>query len=259
MAALLFWQSADTAEVIGEYANGCIADAIALHDGDHYQVQVWGKNRNYGHETLISYLHDLVKRAKQNSLPDLLIGDLSGPLGGSFGKNSNHGSHQTGLDVDIPFDFASPRKSSYELSHPKDIYIVDTHNRPTEFFDENRKKLIYLAASDSRVERIFVAPGIKAVMCSLDYKDRSYLSKLRPWFGHRAHMHIRLACPSGSPLCVKQKAVPEGDGCGMELDSWLHPEKYAGSSGGNKRIRKPKVMHPECVKLFQAKKIKQDR
>lgn len=90
-----------------------------------------------------------------------MIGDLSKRQGGSFGGGSSHGSHQSGLDVDISFDFATPKKSFFELSHPQDVYLVDTHNRVTKNFDKRRVALIYLAASDSRVERIFVAPGIK--------------------------------------------------------------------------------------------------
>lgn len=254
MAALLFSLNATAAKVIGEYANGCIIDALPLERGQNYQIQIWGEKRNFGHESLISYIQDLVKKAKQNNLPDLLIGDLSGPLGGSFGKKSNHGSHQSGLDVDISFDFASPRKSEYELSHPQDLYIVNTNNQPTGYFDERRIKLIYLAASDKRVERIFVAPGIKAVMCKQNFKDRSFLSKLRPWFGHRGHMHIRLSCPLDNPLCVSQKPVPKGDGCGMELDSWLHPEKYAKGKNTKKKVKKQKIPYPECVRLFQAGK-----
>lgn len=40
-------------------------------------------------------------------------------------------------------------------------------------------------------------------------------------------MHVRLACPLDSPLCVNQAKAPQEDGCGQELDSWLYPQKYA--------------------------------
>lgn len=257
-AALLFSVNAivgtaTAAEVIGEYANGCIKGAVPLNNGTNYQVQIWGRGRNYGHPELIDYIQKLVLKAKHYNLPDLLIGDLSKRQGGSFGGGSSHGSHQSGLDVDISFDFATPKKSFYELSHPQDVYLVDTHNRVTKNFDKRRVALIYLAASDSRVERIFVAPGIKKALCQVyEGHDKSWLQKLRPWFGHRGHMHVRLACPLDSPLCVNQAKAPQGDGCGQELDSWLYPQKYAQKPAkkGKPQVKKKRVMPPECRALF---------
>ena len=242
-----------SSEVIGSYANGCIAGAKPLLSGDHYQIQKWGKDRNYGHPSLISFIKDLSVKAKKNNLPVLLVGDLSSPVGGSFGPRSNHGSHQSGLDVDISFDFANPKKTEYELSHPKDIYIVDTNNNKTRHFNQNHVKLIYLAASDPKVERIFVSPGIKKTLCEI-YKneDRAWLSKIRPWFGHRAHMHVRLKCPVDSPNCKKQDAVPSGDGCGAELYSWFHPKE---PDPKNKTfVKKKKVPPKKCQKLFESYK-----
>ena len=150
-------------------------------------------------------------------------------------------------------NFSTPKKSFYELSHPVDVYLVDTHNRVTKNFDKRRVALIYLAASDSRVERIFVAPGIKKILCQVyEGHDRSWLQKLRPWFGHRGHMHVRLACPLDSPLCVNQSKPPKGDGCGQELDSWLYPHKYAQKPAkkGKPQVKKKRVMPAQCRALF---------
>jgi penicillin-insensitive murein endopeptidase len=238
-------------ESIGEYSNGCIKGAVELKDGEHFQVQHWGVYRNFGHPQLIDYINKLVAKANKAGLPDLLIGDLSRPLGGSFGAASNHGSHQTGLDVDISFDFSTPRKSEYELNHPEDVYIVDTKNRPTKFFDNNRVALLYMAAQDPRVERIFVAPGIKKTLCQIyEGHDKSWLQKIRPWFGHRGHMHVRLGCPTDSPSCVKQAKAPNGDGCGAELASWFIPPPP--SAKPTKPKVKPKKIPPaRCQALFK--------
>ncbi|MGN0915236.1 MAG: penicillin-insensitive murein endopeptidase [Succinivibrio sp.] len=233
-------------EVIGSYANGCIIGAKPFKPGANYQIQKWSKDRFYGHPELIDYLEKLVKKAKLSNLPPLLIGDLSRPNGGPFPGRSNHNSHQTGLDVDISFDFARPKKTEYELTHPKDVYLVDVNNRKLKAFDSKRIKLIYLAASDSRVERIFVAPGIKKVLCDV-YKDKDtkWLSKIRPWFGHRGHMHVRLACPKDSEKCISQSAVPDGDGCGSELESWLKPQK---KSSPKPKVKK--ILPEECQKIL---------
>lgn len=246
--------SVNAAEIYGSYANGCIRGAQELRPADNFQIQVWGQGRNYGHPELISYVNTLAKRVTHNKLPSLLVGDLSLRYGGPFGKGSSHGSHNTGLDVDISFDSSSPRKSSYELSHPKDVYLVDSKQRPTKNFDINKVKLIYLAAIDDRVERIFVAPGIKRGLCqSFKGKDRSWLSKIRPWFGHRAHMHVRLKCPKDSPNCIAQDPVPAGDGCGYELASWFEPPKPVAKSQKPKTAKKPKVLPAQCKAVLRGK------
>jgi penicillin-insensitive murein endopeptidase len=73
------------------------------------------------------------------------------------------------------------------------------------------------------VDRIFINPAIKKAMCESvpANGDRSWLRKLRPWWGHDEHFHVRLACPADSPDCFVQAPMPDGDGCGAELESWL--------------------------------------
>ncbi len=58
--------------------------------------------------------------------------------------------------------------------------------------------LIKLAAQDNDVTRIFVNPAIKQQLCLDAGNDRDWLRKVRPWFQHRAHMHVRLRCPADS-------------------------------------------------------------
>jgi penicillin-insensitive murein endopeptidase len=54
--------------------------------------------------------------------------------------------------------------------------------------------------------------------------ERAWLRKVRPWWGHDEHMHVRLRCPSGSPECDNQAALPEGDGCDR-LGWWFAKRK----------------------------------
>ena len=61
-------------------------------------------------------------------------------------------------------------------------------------------------------------------------KHPSWMDKVRPWYGHHDHIHVRLKCPADSPSCRKQPPVPGDDGCGKGLDYWfsdrvLHPKK----------------------------------
>jgi penicillin-insensitive murein endopeptidase len=49
-------------------------------------------------------------------------------------------------------------------------------------------KLIKRAASYPEVERIFVHPAIKQVLCEQAGADRIWLSKVRPWWGLRSSL-----------------------------------------------------------------------
>jgi Murein endopeptidase len=117
-------------------------------------------------------------------------------------------------------------------------------NRKAQRVDEsiwnaNHAKLIKLAAEDPKVTRIFVNPAIKLKLCETAGADRHWLHKIRPWFGHDSHFHVRIACPQGAQYCENQAAVPAGDGCGEELYSWFEPAKPGATPS------KPKVTPPE--------------
>ncbi|HCB13842.1 MAG TPA: penicillin-insensitive murein endopeptidase, partial [Gammaproteobacteria bacterium] len=66
-----------------------------------------------------------------------------------------------------------------------------------------------LAAQSPRVERIFVNAIIKQALCDSE-TDRAWLNKVRPWWGHDAHFHVRLACPPDSGQCKPQQPIPPG-------------------------------------------------
>ena len=83
--------------------------------------------------------------------------------------------------------------------------------------------MLRLAVDDPRVDRIFVNPAIKEALCKITSPDdREWLRRIRPWYGHDEHFHVRLACPADSPLCEPQAPPPPGDGC-QEVISWLRP------------------------------------
>jgi penicillin-insensitive murein endopeptidase len=68
--------------------------------------------------------------------------------------------------------------------------------------------LVKRAAQDPRTTRIFIFPGAKVEMCRTETGDRSWLGKVRPWWGHHEHFHIRIACPRGARACVDQSPPP---------------------------------------------------
>jgi penicillin-insensitive murein endopeptidase len=71
-----------------------------------------------------------------------------------------------------------------------------------------------------------VHPVLKQSLCRRARGDSRWLQRIRPWWGHDEHFHVRLACPADSRDCVPQAAIPEGDGC-AELSSWLAPKAAA--------------------------------
>ena len=44
-------------------------------------------------------------------------------------------------------------------------------------------------------------------------------------------MHVRLRCPEGEKMCQSQEPPPEGDGCGVELKSWLKSTDWLPGNG----------------------------
>ena len=228
------------ANPIGSYSNGCIIGAEPLpYKGEGYQVIRMNKNRYYGHPDMIAYLQRLGQKAKSAGLPTMLVGDIAMPGGGRF--LTGHASHQMGLDADIWLRMGTMTDSEALNSDGKGLLVV---NRQTQRIDENvwnnnHATLIKLAAQDPKVTRIFVNPAIKLKLCQTAGDDRAWLHKIRPWFGHDSHFHVRIACPKDAAYCEDQAPVPAGDGCGDELYSWFEPAKPGSGSS------KPKVTPPE--------------
>jgi penicillin-insensitive murein endopeptidase len=90
--------------------------------------------------------------------------------------------------------------------------------------------IIRAAAEQPEVERIFVNPAIKKALCRDAGHDHTWLSKVRPMYGHDYHFHIRIKCPPGETDCTPQVPPADNDGCAPEnFKYWfsnavLHPK-----------------------------------
>lgn len=211
---------------IGSFANGCIVGAQPLPlEAGNYQVLRPDQRRYFGHPDLLLFIQRLSNQVKHLGLGEVLVGDMAMPAGGRF--SSGHASHQSGLDADIWLQTPRQRWSASQLLKPQPLDLVSANGRGVvpRLWQPQTAALIKLAAEDDQVTRIFVNPAIKKQLCLDAGSDRDWLRKVRPWFGHRAHMHVRLRCPPGSRDCVDQPAPPPGDGCGAELESWFLPAK----------------------------------
>jgi penicillin-insensitive murein endopeptidase len=214
------------ARSIGFYAKGCLAGAASLPvDGPAWQAMRLSRNRNWGHPDLIALVERLASDAKtHDGWPGLLVGDLSQPRGGPM--LTGHASHQVGLDADIwltPMpDRRLSEKEREDLSATS-MLAEDRVSVDPKVWTEAHVRLLKRAASYAAVERIFVHPAIKKALCTAVPKDgdRGWLHKVRAYWGHYYHFHIRIGCPKGSGNCEHQPGLPNDDGCGKELDHWL--------------------------------------
>lgn len=217
---------------VGSYAKGCIAGAVQLPtDGPGWQAMRLSRDRRWGSAELVGYIGALAQSAAQDGWPGIMVGDMGQARGGPMA--SGHASHQIGLDVDIwlqPMPDHQLSADEREGLSALSVLKKGTRQIDPKRFGEAERMLIYRAASLPGVARIFVAPGIKKALCAVNWRDRSFLNKVRPWYGHDDHFHVRLACPAGATSCVDQDAIPAGDGCGAELDYWFTDEPYKPST-----------------------------
>lgn len=235
-------------EVIGTPANGCLAGAEALpRSGIGYEVLRPSRLRYFGHPDLIRFVGEFGRAVKAAALPPVLIGDLAQPYGGpmSFG----HASHQSGIDVDVWFRSAPARLSDAEREQPTPVSMVSGRNTSAAW-SADKAALVRLAASRPEVERIFVNPVIKQSLCRSAGAERAWLRKVRPWWGHDEHFHVRLVCPAGSADCVPQAPLPPGDGCGAEVESWLKQVGKPTRKPTRPVVREPKEPPERCRQLM---------
>jgi murein endopeptidase len=128
----------------------------------------WGTDRLVATVTRIAADYS----ATHPDAPPILIGDLSRPDGGNFGKRFGglgHASHQNGLDVDIYY--------------PRDDGRLRAPVRPRQ---------VDLAAAQELVDA-FVAQGAVNVFVGPSLGLRGPRRIVSPLVHHDNHLHVRLA------------------------------------------------------------------
>jgi penicillin-insensitive murein DD-endopeptidase len=217
------------ARAVGFYSKGCLAGATAVPvDGPAWQVMRLSRNRNWGHPVLTRWVERFARDVQSlEGWPGLLVGDLSQPRGGPM--LTGHASHQIGLDADLWLTpMPNRRLSNEEREDLAATSMLPGGNEKSIVVDpavwtDAHVRLIRRAANYSEVERILVHPAIKKALCDAAPAlgpDRAWLWKVRPFWGHHYHMHVRMGCPPNSPGCQGQAATIGDDGCGKELSDW---------------------------------------
>jgi penicillin-insensitive murein endopeptidase len=114
-------------------------------------------------------------------------------------------------------------------------------------WSQRQVDMLRLATEFDVVARVFVNPVIKKALCE-QYPRALWLQKLRPWWGHDDHFHVRLHCPAGETTCGDQDPLPAGDGCGTELAWWFSEE----ARKPRPRVDIPKVPLPAmCEEILR--------
>jgi penicillin-insensitive murein endopeptidase len=217
---------------IGTYNRGCLAGAKALPiNGKTWQVMRLSRDRNWGHPDLIRFLERLADKVPTVAgWPGLLVGDIAQPRGGP--TLSGHASHQIGLDADIwltPMPKRELTPAEREEMSATMVVAADRKDVDPSVWTHGYTEVIKAAAEDPVVERIFVNAAIKKALCREAGTDRAWLHKVRPWWGHDYHFHVRIRCPADNPDCHGQPPPPATEGCGSELNWWfsegvIHPK-----------------------------------
>lgn len=226
-AKTLFGAAAAPARVapapIGRYAAGCLAGAVALPaTGPGWTAMRPSRNRAWGHPAAIAFIARLGGYARAVGWGGVHIGDMSQPRGGPM--RTGHASHQTGLDIDVwlrPALRLDLGPDERETLASIDVRSPD-QRAVTGAWSPAHQALLRAVAEDASVARIFLTPPAKQAMCdALAPPDRAWLRKVRPWWGHNTHFHVRLACPPGAAACEEQDPIPMGDGCDESLAWWM--------------------------------------
>jgi penicillin-insensitive murein endopeptidase len=231
----LFGRARDPAptesEPVGFYSKGCLAGGEELPvNGPNWQVMRLSRNRNWGHPALIAFLTRFAPTAAEASgWPGILIGDMSQPRGGPM--LTGHASHQIGLDVDIwltPMPARELSRAEREEMSATNMVREDGLDVIPGLWTPSHLAMVRAAAQDPTVQRIFVNAAIKRAMCRVAAGE-PWMRKVRPYYSHNYHFHVRLFCPRGAESCRDQDPTPTGDGCDASLAWWfsdevLHPK-----------------------------------
>ncbi len=204
--------STGKAMAIGYYPRGCLQGGVELPvDGPTWQVMRLTRNRNWGHPELVKFLERFAPlAAKATGWHGVLIGDMAQPRGGPLPYG--HMSHQIGLDVDIWF---MPMPGHRLSKHDRDTLSASTlvaadGKHVNGNWSAADAAFIRTAAEQPDVERVLVNAAIKKKLCEMEGKKHpAWMDKVRPWYGHDDHMHVRLKCPADSPHCRHQPPVPQ--------------------------------------------------
>ena len=187
------------AEPIGFYSHGCLAGGVELPvNGPHWQVMRLSRNRNWGHPALIAFIERFAARseprqrlagpADRRHVAAARRPDVRRPRLASDRARRRHLAHAHAAAA------SSPAWSARKCRRPR--WCARTGSTSIPGWTEGHVAVVRAAAEDPAVERIFVNAAIKRAMCRVA-AGQPWMRKVRPYYGHDYHFHVRLFCPNG--------------------------------------------------------------
>jgi penicillin-insensitive murein endopeptidase len=233
---------------IGYYWRGCLAGAKALPvDGESWQVVRLSRNRMWGNPAMIAFLERFSRKAKAEGVWNgILVGDISQPRGGPM--MTGHASHQVGLDADVwltPMPDRTLSREEREEMSAVNMVTEDGRSVDRAHWSEAQAGVIKAAAEEPEVDRIFVNAAIKKALCET-HRGEPWMNRVRAYWGHNYHFHIRIKCPAGETTCEAQDPLPPGDGCDKSLAWWFTDEALHPSPSKPKAPITMAQLPPEC-------------
>ena len=245
---------AQAQRIVSGPGGGCIAGAAELPaSGPGYETIRASRSHYWGYPTTIAALQSLAVQAQAAGILTLYMNDISKRYGGPF--PGIHASHQVGLDADVWLDTQPKRRlSANERDNVEVVSLVSADQRGINpaIWSPQHATLIRLAAGLPGVDRILVNAAIKQQLCRTVTGDRSWLAKVRPWYGHAAHMHIHFRCPPGQHECLDQAPAPAGESCDASLQWWFDRlDAPPASPSGPVTPRPPAALPAACTAILR--------
>lgn len=241
---------AGNAIIYGGYSAGCLAGAKMLDEtGKGYVLARPERERAFGHPALIAFIKDYAAAMSERGLT-LMVSDVGQARGGPAPLTSAHQSHQTGLDVDLWYSHAIGNDTTittpYAVGRSFDPEVTKDWLR----FAENHVTLLKEASLYDEVQRIFVTPSVKQYLCK-HHREENWIRKIRPWWGHARHFHIRLRCPEGSKHCEPQDE-PESVACDDTLAWWFSNDARETAAKASGSERTYPTLPKQCQSVLSA-------
>ena len=205
------------------------------------------RNRMWGNPAMIAFLERFSRKARAEGIWNgILVGDISQPRGGPM--LTGHASHQIGLDADVwltPMPERSLTRAEREEMSAVDMVAEGGLSVDRSHWSEAQAGIIRAAAEEPEVDRIFVNAAIKKALCET-HKGEPWMNRVRAYWGHNYHFHIRIKCPAGEGSCEPQDPIPPGDGCDKSLNWWFTDEALHPAPGKPKPPLTLAQLPPEC-------------
>ena len=239
--------------IVGGPTVGCIAGAIELpRQGPGYITIHPAVSAFWGAPSTIVAVQLLARATQAAGIGELYVEEISRPRGGPI--SGVHAAHQLGLDIDVGLD--TRPKPTLTASQRETVELATLVRPDRRFVLEDRwspatATLLRLAAELPETDRVLVNPAIKRKLCDSVIGDRACLRRIRPWYGHAAHMHIHLRCPADQAECASQPPPPAGDGCDATL-AWWFEQLDAPPAPPLEKPKPPPPMPAACRQILGA-------